>query len=141
MRETQSKRILNVEKRLIFGILLLCICGLAADLAAKDYKGAELRTREAYLYGRFEVRYKSAAGDGLVSTFFTYHEIQSSSEWNEIDIEIHGRYPDDIQLTTITPNQISHLRHQYLPFNPHTDFHTYAIEWTPDYVAWFVDSE
>lgn len=27
-----------------------------------------------------------------------------------------------------------------MPFNPHSDFHIYAIEWTPNYVAWSVDS-
>lgn len=113
--------------------------GFVLSVSAKNYKGAELRTKEAYLYGRFEVRYKASAGNGLVSTFFTYHELQSTSEWNEIDIEIHGRYMDDVQLTTITPNQIPHLRHQFVNFNPHLDFHTYAFEWTPDYVAWFID--
>ena len=25
-------------------------------------------------------------------------------------------------------------------FNPALDFHTYAIEWTPEYVAWFIDN-
>ena len=26
-------------------------------------------------------------------------------------------------------------------FNPHEDFHTYAFEWTPDYVAFFIDEQ
>lgn len=117
----------------LFPFLIINIC------LAKSYKGAELRTKEAFLYGRFEVNYKASAGDGHVSTFFTYHEIQSTADWNEIDIEIHGRHMDDVQLTTIVPNQVIHLRHQYVSFNPHTDFHTYAFEWTPEYVAWFVD--
>ncbi|MCR6637587.1 MAG: family 16 glycosylhydrolase [Sporocytophaga sp.] len=36
---------------------------------AKEYKGAELRTNESFLYGRFEVSMKSAEGSGLVSSF------------------------------------------------------------------------
>lgn len=105
----------------------------------KEFKGAELRTKATYTYGRFEVRMKSAQREGMLSSFFTYHEISNTSEWNEIDIEILGRYNDDVQFNTITPGQTNHVRHQFVNFNPHLDFHTYAIEWTPEYVAWFID--
>lgn len=105
----------------------------------KEFKGAELRTKATYTYGRFEVRMKSAQREGMLSSFFTYHEISNTSEWNEIDIEILGRYNDDVQFNTITPGQTNHVRHQFVNFNPHLDFHTYAIEWTPEYVSWFID--
>ena len=36
---------------------------------SRDYRGAELRTVEPLLYGKFEVRYKPAQGEGLVSSF------------------------------------------------------------------------
>jgi hypothetical protein len=109
---------------------------------SKEYKGAELRTAAEYLYGRFEVNYKASHGPGQTSTFFTYHELGADGiqEWNELDIEILGRYPDDVQFNTITPGQINHVHHQWVGFDPSADFHTYAIEWTPDYVAWFVDN-
>lgn len=30
--------------------------------------------------------------------------------------------------------------HQYAhSFNPHEDWHTYAMEWTPDYISWSID--
>ena len=35
-------------------------------------RGAELRTLEPVLYGKFEARYKPAQGEGLVSSFFIY---------------------------------------------------------------------
>ncbi len=127
-------------KREVLLVWALC-AALAASAGAKNYKGAELRTRESYLYGRFEVRYKASAGEGHVSTFFTYNDIDPTVSWNEIDIEIHGRYTDDVQITTITPRQMIHLRHQWVPFNPHIDFHVYAFEWTPEYVTWFVDGQ
>lgn len=119
----------------------LGICSLLvfSSVFAKDYKGAELRTIESFTYGRFEVRYMPPAGEGVLGTFFTYHEISNVSEWNEIDIEILGRYSDDVQFTTIIPNQIWRNSHQYVEFDPHTDFHVYAFEWTPTYVAWFID--
>ena len=124
-------------KHLRYAALLLFLTGFGFS---KSYKGAELRTKEAFTYGRFEVRYKPPAGDGFLASFFTYHELENGTEdWNEIDIEILGRYEDNIQFNTITPGQTNHESHQYVPFNPHQDFHTYGFEWTPDYVAWFVD--
>lgn len=107
----------------------------------KNYKGAEYRTYESFLYGRFEVSLKTAGKEGMLASFFTYHELGSggTSEWNEIDIEIMGRYNNSVQFNTITPGQINHVRSHYVNFDPSGDFHTYAFEWTPDYVAWFID--
>jgi hypothetical protein len=118
--------------------LALCLV-LPAPASAKPYKGAELRTKESYKWGRFEVRMRSAGREGMLSSFFTYNDLNSI--WNEIDIEILGRYPDGIQFNTITPGRVNHLGHHRLAFNPHQEFHTYAFEWTPQYVAWFVDGQ
>lgn len=130
-----KNRFLSKKAALALTISLSCL-----SLSAKDYKGAELRTYTAYTYGRFEVNYRASFGAGQTSTFFTYHELSGGiDDWNEIDIEMLGRYTNDIQFNTITAGQTNHVHHQFLPFDPTADFHTYAIEWTPDYVAWFVD--
>ncbi len=124
-----------IKKQIILLILILPVL-----LFSKAYKGAELRTKESFLYGKFQVCYKASAANGHTSTFFTYNDIDPVEHWNEIDIEILGRYNNDVQFNTITPQQgFNHVRHQYVDFNPCTDFHTYTIEWTPDYVAWFID--
>ncbi|MDZ7332510.1 MAG: family 16 glycosylhydrolase [candidate division KSB1 bacterium] len=107
----------------------------------KPYKGAEYRTKDAFIYGRFEARYKPPKGDGFLASFFTYHEITSTTNWNEIDFEILGRYDHDVQVTSIGPGQKIRNSHQWVPFNTHEDFHNYAFEWTPDYIAWFVDGQ
>lgn len=121
---------------IIFPIILL----LNSVLIGKPYKGAEYRTKQSFLYGRFEVSMKSAYREGILSSFFTYYDGGGGiSNWNEIDIEILGRYPNDIQFNTITPGQVNHVSHFPMSSSPHTDFHTYAFEWTPNYVAWFVD--
>lgn len=124
-------------------VLFITFClifSLFSSSFSKDFKGAEFRTKQAFLYGRFEVRMKSAFREGMLSSFFTYHEFSGGLEnWNEIDIEILGRYPNDIQFNTITAGQTNHVSHYPLPFSPHEDFHVYAFEWTPNYVAWFVD--
>ncbi|MCK6600697.1 MAG: family 16 glycosylhydrolase [Bacteroidetes bacterium] len=127
----------------VLAVLTLFLISNSA-IAAKPYKGAEYRTKAAYLYGRFEVRMKSTPNEGVLSTFFTYFDGTpdnpwASGKWNEIDIEIIGRYRNDVQLNTITPNQISHVSHIWTDFDPAQDYHTYSIEWTPDYVSWFID--
>jgi len=123
--------------------LFLCAClvpGLTGfNAAAKPYRGAEYRTRQAFTYGRFEIRMKSAGVSGMLATFFTYAEISSLAEWNEIDIEIMGRYTNEAQYNTITPGQVNHVQRQVVRFNPHQGFHDYSFEWTPDYVSWGVD--
>ncbi len=119
-------------------ISILILCG-AVFLSAKIYKGAEYRTKAAYTYGRFEVRLKSSYREGMLTSFFTYNDNYPTTPWNEIDIEILGRYSDDIQFNPITPGQINHVSHYQTPFNPASDFHVYGFEWTPNYVAWFVD--
>ena len=118
---------------------ILYLFSLIVFLKAQNYRGAELRTKDDFLYGKFEVRFKPAQGDGLVSSFFTYNTDYGNTPWNEIDIELLGRYDNVIDMNVIT--NTSHLRQHYNIFNHHLEFHTYGFEWTPDYVAWFIDGE
>ncbi len=121
------------------GIALSLLC-MVLPLTAKIYKGAEYRTKQSFLYGRFEARIKANGRSGMLTSFFTYNDSYPSTPWNEIDIEIMGRYTNDAQFNTITPGQSHHVSHQYVPFNTGQEFHVYGFEWTPDYVAWFIDS-
>ena len=76
----------------------------------------------------------------MLSSFFTYYDGGGGiGNWNEIDIEIMGRYFDNAQFNTITPNQTNHVAHKPMQTSPHQEYHTYAFEWTPEYVAWFID--
>ena len=73
-------------------------------IVGQQYFGGELRTKDSFLYGRFEARLKSAQGDGLVSSFFTYQDelINGGHIWNEIDIELLGRFPNVVDMNVIT---------------------------------------
>ena len=106
---------------------------------SQNYRGAELRTLEPLLYGKFEVRYKPAQGEGLVSSFFTYNDDHPNTPWNEIDIELLGRFPNVVDMNVIT--NTSHLRTHFTTLDTHIDFNEYGFEWTPDYVAWFINGE
>ena len=120
-------------------LFLICFFSLAASLTANTYKGAEYRTKEEYTYGRFEVRMKAPYREGMLASFFTYWT-GGEGIWNEIDLEIMGRYNDNVQFNVITPTQSgNHVAHYPMINPPNLDYHTYAFEWTPQYVSWFVD--
>jgi hypothetical protein len=109
-----------------------------AVFAQKPYRGAEYRTLATSTYGRFEVRMKSAPVSGMLASFFTYYD--TANPWNEIDIEIMGRYVNELQFNVINPTQAdNHVQRQTLKFNPHLAFHVYAVDWTPAYVSWSAD--
>jgi len=120
-------------------IFLLLIFSQLSFVQAKDLKGAEYRTKEDYLYGRFEVRMKAPYREGMLASFFTYWT-GGEGIWNEIDVEIMGRYDDNVQFNTITPTQSgNHVGHYPMINAPNLDYHVYAFEWAPQYVSWFVD--
>ena len=109
--------------------------------------GAGIKTNDSYLYGRFETRMKSADGDGMVSSFFTYNTDFDNGlgnlNWNEIDIEMTGNKDNSVQFTTHhpgDPNSWSITEIVDVDFNPHQEFHDYAFEWTPNYIKWFIDN-
>jgi beta-glucanase (GH16 family) len=132
---------LNTRNAIRISFIFILFVSLNLLAQSKPYSGAEYRTKASHIYGRFEVRMKSAPGSGMLTSFFTYHDSFpfSVSNWNEIDIEAMGRYSNETQFNTITPGRIDHVHRQPLKFNPHIAFHIFAFEWTPDYVAWFVD--
>jgi len=125
---------------------LLYLVFIFTALLSKPYKGGELRTEETFRYGRFEVRMKSAHGNGVVSSFFTYRDfweegLTSNSNWNEIDFEWLGNHDDKVQTNLIIQNEWDLPDLVGLNVSPHDDFHTYAIEWTPLNVSFFIDDQ
>jgi len=104
-------------------------------------KSAELYTGSSYQYGRFEARLKFGAGDGVVSSFFLWKDgsEKSGTFWNELDFEKLGA---DCHLQTNAyfgnPASVHNQTHAQA-MNLCTDFHTYAYEWTPDYISWLID--
>lgn len=137
----KSEKLTKVISIIFFYILLF----IPSTDSAKDFKGAELRTIDTFLYGRIEARYKATNKEGTLASFFTYFDGTpsdpwASSKWNEIDLEILGRYNNSVQFNAITPGQTNHVRANFVNFDPSQDYHIYAFEWTPDYVAWFIDN-
>lgn len=134
-------------KRSIFLLLsMLCIAIFSSSYAAaKSYKGAEIYSSDSTKYGRYVMRMRMAEGSGVLSTFFTYKNGSevAGAVWEEIDIEVLGKndaYQMQSNIIVGAPRQTTegmHTAAQSLA----DDYHTYALEWTPDYVAWFIDGQ
>tara|TARA_B100000989_G_scaffold205573_1_gene155686 strand:- start:1 stop:1059 length:1059 start_codon:yes stop_codon:yes gene_type:complete len=112
----------------------------------KPYRGAEYRTMDEFLYGRFEVKMKTAVGSGIVSSFFTIDDYwangqSSTSNWREIDFEALGNLTNAIQTNIITAYETHHEEIINTPFYPYESFHVYAFEWTPVSIKFFIDDE
>jgi hypothetical protein len=120
--------------------------------ATKKYTfyGAELTGKEQFKYGRFEARMKMAATGGTVSSMFLNYDLswkKGDEPWNEIDIEVLGKDPNSWQSNIITreadpsiSGTTSSEKIHAFGFDATNEFHLYAIIWTPDYVAWEIDS-
>lgn len=130
-------------RKLLFIVpILFIVSGLKIQAQVKKYYGAEIRTNESFLYGRFEVKMKSVEASGMLISFFTFYDSPDFlTNWNEIDIEILGRYQNEVQFNAIVGKHEMHEYRQTLNYNPHQDFHVYAFDWTPFYIAWSVDGK
>lgn len=126
-------------------------CGIGLNikkesLGVREYSAASLTTRNQYLYGRFQVVLKASKVPGVVTGFFLHRD----SPRQEIDIEIAGKNSNHLILNVFynpggdgakfdygyrgTPSHID------LGFDASDSYHTYAIEWHPNEIRWFVDN-
>ena len=102
----------------------------------------EYQTRAFFGYGRYEARLKAVAAPGVVTGFFTYTGPTFGGDpHHEIDFEFLGKAPRQVQLNYYTDGVGGHETMIDLGFDASEDFHTYAFEWRPDSIRWFVDGK
>ncbi len=105
------------------------------------YAGGEISTSEKYGYGLYEVRMKPAKNPGIVSSFFTYTGPSYGTQWDEIDIEFLGKNTNIVQFNYYTNSQGDHEYVYNLGFDASAAFHTYAFDWQPNSITWYVDGK
>lgn len=118
------------------------------SLHAKDYKSAEYITRSTYGFGAFEAKIRAPRGPGVIGTFFLWRPGSETPQvpWEEIDFEF-GPSGGDYQTQIMTPGpeeQGGRTEHQaYFSLNTavFNEFNTYRIEWTPHYIAFYVNGQ
>jgi beta-glucanase (GH16 family) len=108
-------------------------------VAGRPFASGEYQSRRDFGYGRFEVRLRAAAAPGVVTGFFTYTGPTFGKPHDEIDFEFLGRAPRQVQLNYYTDGVGGRETMIDLGFDASADFHSYAFEWHPDAIRWFVD--
>ncbi|HSJ58698.1 MAG TPA: family 16 glycosylhydrolase, partial [Anaerolineae bacterium] len=140
------------------GLGNLVITAQAVDTATTDllcwygpceYTSARLLTADKaeFAYGRIEARLKIPYGQGVWPAWWSLGNDIAAVPWpacGEIDImENIGSEPATVHGTIHGPGYSggSGIGGSYtLPTGNLSDaFHTYAVEWTPDQIRWFID--
>lgn len=109
-----------------------------------QFTSGELNTYHSFsqLYGYFEVRAELPAGQGLWPAFWL---LPADGTWPpEIDVfEVLGNSPTTLY-TTVHSNDLGSLSQEALAStvaNTSTGFHTYGVDWEPDYITWYFDGQ
>ncbi len=130
---------------LISWFVVIATSFATCSVLAKPYKAAEIYSKQAYKYGRYEIRMKVAKGNGVLSTFFTYKNGSDvgNTFWEEIDLEVFGKnnatqWQSNVIIGTQRPTSKTEGVHT-APVSLGDAYHTYVLEWTPNYIAWFLD--
>jgi len=96
-----------------------------------------------FLYGRFEARVKGSLGQGVWPAFWLLGANIADRPWpgcGEIDImELKGQNADTVWGTLHGPNGSNGTTSTI--DTDLTDWHTYAIDWTPTSVTWYLDGQ
>lgn len=106
----------------------------------KRFSSGELQSDFGFRHGYFEIRMQAPRGSGLVSGFFTYTRAGGAQTWDEIDIEILGRNTRAVQFTYFSRG-VRYITTLRLPFDASAAMHTYAFDWSENYIRWYVDGE
>lgn len=108
---------------------------------------ARMNTHESWLYGYFEARLKVPGGKGTWPAFWMLpKDFKSWPRDGEIDIMEYVGYRPNVVQSSVHTKSYNHVQQTEKTAtktieNAETDFHIYAVEWTPDYIKGFVDGE
>ena len=106
-------------------------------IMAGGERAAPASPRFSFLYGYLEVRAKIPAGKGLWPAIWMM-PASFNDDAGEIDVlEVFGHEPTRAQFAI--HRQHRHEVDDAAVADLSQDFHTYAIDWQPDHVSWYVD--
>lgn len=106
----------------------------------KPLASAEMRAKQPFRYGYFEVNMRVPKGSGLVTGVFSYAGQDNKIRPHEIDIEILGRNTRVLEATIHVNGKPTHTKIR-LPFDAADGFHTYGFDWQPNLVRWYADGK
>ena len=97
-----------------------------------------LRSKFYFFWGRTEIWLKAAHGQGIISSVMLL-----SDDLDEIDWEFRGTYPNEVLTNTYGKGDTttSQPATHNIPGNVVADYHNYTIDWTKDYMNFFIDGQ
>lgn len=123
----------------------------AYDKDSADYTSASLTTNglHEWQYGKIEVSAKLPEGRGTWPAAWMLGKNRSEVGWpecGEIDIMEHVGYNNDSIHGTVHTMAYNHIKGTQVGKavhikNPNTEFHTYAVIWTPEKIEFLLDNE
>ena len=127
------------------------------------YKGIELRTKQYYHYGYFEVEAKLKSSRGICPAFWFVSSRKSPSRMEyEVDgFECFGERPDIIKVTPLAHNykgdkynrtdwdfKCNRLvdadgdsKGSFFVGDWGAEFHKFGVDWQPDLITWYIDGQ
>lgn len=118
------------------------------DYQGKDYTSARMITKDRFefQYGRVEIRAKLPVGQGTWPALWLLGENIDEVSWprcGEIDIMEHGDGEPGLVSSSVhqaNANGDDYVqRGEQVIQNEDTEFHVYRMDWTEDYLEFFVD--
>ena len=117
-----------------------------------DVTSASLHTKDKaeWTYGRFEVRAKLPTGKGMWPAIWmlgaNYRETAGWPECGEIDIMENVGFEPDVIHANVHTKAYNHAigtnkGDKITVEAPYDNFYVYSIEWTPEYIEFFVDGK
>lgn len=122
----------------------------------QDWTSGSINTKEDFLYGYFECRYKYAKATGTNNSFWIMTRLGAPAmilpggkepevgKRFELDIN-EGHYPSEVCSTvhnwSSDPHESSHKRFTYEGTDFSADYHVFALEWTEKELVFFVDGK
>jgi hypothetical protein len=133
-----------------------CSHAEAKEMPYRWLSSGDFRTKHnMFRYGRYEARIKAPSvqegntdiNGNYISTMFVYRDAKYH-HWREIDVEITGDSPHSLMTNALSADNtemwsglIADSKQFNLSQNTRSSFVTYAIEWLPDRITWFVDGQ
>ncbi|KAL8811647.1 MAG: hypothetical protein Q9223_007488, partial [Gallowayella weberi] len=103
---------------------------------AKRYDAPTLWTKFKFFFGRVEFVVKAAPGVGIVSSM-----VLLSDDLDEVDWEFLGGVTTNVQTNYFGKGYTGSYNRSTSPTvaSPQTQFHTYALDWSPTALVWSID--
>ena len=138
---TWSKKNVKYED----GVAKLFISEKEEENAEVPYYGGEIRSKDHYHYGDYEITMKVDPTKGTCTSFFVYtgpSEFDAEGNPNphdEVDIEFLGKDTTHVQFNFFVDGKGGNEHMYDLGFDASKEFHRYGFRWTESYITWYVD--